>query len=96
MSVVESDAECAQRRLVRPASRAIGPTASVAAALTGGLWRAAAGRGRAPAQPTDRGFGQGGVRVAARDAVIPHPMVEWTRGVTVHTTRSGSGPGWCR
>jgi hypothetical protein len=86
MSVVESDTEKVQR-VVRPAGKASGPPARFAGALTGGLLA---------------GWGLGVVarRVSVRtgvsdeeafgslpgDEVIPHPMVEWTRGVTVRTT----------
>jgi proline iminopeptidase len=87
MSVVESDAESAQQRLVRPASRAIGPPARVVAALIGGLLA-----GGALAVVARRVSVRTGVSDEEAfgslpgDEVISHPMVEWTRGVTVQTT----------
>jgi hypothetical protein len=86
MSVVESDAEGVQR-LVGTACGASGPQARVAGALTAGLLAgcALAVVARRLSVRTgvsdEEAFGS-----LPGDEVIPHPMVEWTRGVTVHTT----------
>jgi hypothetical protein len=86
MSAVESDTEGVQR-LVRTARGASGPLARVAGALTAGLLAgcALAVAARRVSVRTgvsdEEAFGS-----LPGDEVIPHPMVEWTRGATVHTT----------
>jgi hypothetical protein len=86
MSAVKSDVECVQR-LVGPTCGASRPPARVVGSLTGGLlagWVLAvvARRFGVRTGVSDEGaFGS-----LPGDEVISHPMVEWTRGVTVHTT----------
>lgn len=86
MSVVESDAERVQR-LVRRGGSAVGTPARFAGAVTGGLLA-----GLVLAVVVRRVSVRTGVSDGEAfgslpgDEVIPHPMVEWTRGVTVRTT----------
>jgi hypothetical protein len=86
MSAVESDV-VRVRRLVGPTCGASRPPARVVGSLTGGLlagWMLAVVARRFSVRTgvsDEEAYGS-----LPGDEVISHPMVEWTRGVTVHTS----------
>jgi hypothetical protein len=83
---VESDAERVQR-LVRPGWSAVGTPARFAGAVTGGLLAGLVLAVVARRVSVRTGVSDGeAFGSLPGDEVIPHPMVEWTRGVTVRTT----------
>jgi hypothetical protein len=87
MSVVESDAKGALQQLIRPSSRAIDPPVRLVAAITGGLvagW-VLAGATRRFSLRTGVSDEEAFASLPG-DEVIPHPMIEWTRGITVRST----------
>lgn len=86
MSVVVSDAERVQR-LVRPGWSAVGTPARFAGAVTGGVLAGLVLAVVARRDSVRTGVSDGeAFGSLPGDEVIPHPMVEWTRGVTVCTT----------
>ncbi len=86
MSVMESDAERVLR-LVRPGWSAVGTPVRFAGALTSGLLAGLVLAVVARRVSVRIGVSDGeAFGSLPGDEVIPHPMVEWTRGVTVRTT----------